>query len=100
MYLTIGFQFGTQIPDQLSNERRSSGTALAISALGLIPAALTIDRCPFAGGDRSDADGVGDEPIPCVAASLDDVVVALPDGPAELVAAEIFPHVLDRFELG
>jgi hypothetical protein len=38
--------------------------------------------------------------MPRIAASFDDVLAAIPDAPAELVAAEIFPDVLDRFELG
>jgi len=71
-----------------------------LAKMVLIPAALSDDRCPFACRDRRDADSVGDEPIPRVAASLDDVVVTLPDSSAELVAAEILPDVLDRIEFG
>ena len=69
-------------------------------ANSLIPAALSADRCPFSGGDRSDAYLVGHKPIPSVAAGLDDVLVATPDASAELVGAEILPDVLDRIEFG
>ncbi len=60
----------------------------------VIPAALIVDRRPFAGSDRRDSNGISDEPVPSVATSLDDVLVSIPDASAELVAAEIFPDIL------
>ena len=55
---------------------------------------------PISVSDGRDADRVCDEPVPSIATSLDDVVVAFPDAPAEFVAAEILPDVLDRIEFG
>ena len=89
----ISYAYWTTACDMLANLG-------AVAIVALIPAGLSFDRCPFAGSDRRDADGVGTEPVPGVAASLDDVLVTLPDAPAELVAAEIFPDVLDRIEFG
>src|SRR3979411_369685 len=90
--------------EALAARRRGLGAApqdlSATARWSLIPATLSDDRCEFACRDRRDADSVGDEPIPRVAASLDDVVVTLPDSSAELVAAEILTDVLDRIELG
>lgn len=53
----------------------------------LMPAASDADRCLFPSCYRRDADSGRDESVPGVAAGQDDVVVALPDTPAELVAA-------------
>ena len=52
----------------------------------LIPTALTIDRFSvFARSNGSDALGVVCEGVPCVAASVDDVVVGVEDGDGEAV---------------
>src|SRR5467141_481738 len=66
----------------------------------LIPIALSFDRCPLPGGYRGHAVAIGEERIPSLAACLDDVLVALPDPHAELIATQILPDVLDRVELG
>ena len=62
----------------------------------LIPTALSVDLCSGAGGDGRDAFCVFHKVVPGVAAGVEDGVVALPDRHAELVAAQVFPHVLDR----
>jgi hypothetical protein len=46
----------------------------------IIPSALDIDRCPFAGADGSDAIWIVDQPVPGRFAGLDDFVVVVPDG--------------------
>src|SRR6266404_512443 len=70
------------------------------TADGVIPIALSFDRCPLPGGYRGHAVALGEERIPSLAACLDDVLVALPDPHAELIATQILPDVLDRVELG
>ena len=89
-----------QILTLFLGEARRAGGARVPDFNSSIPAALNPDRCPFSDGDGRDTWLVSDEPIRGVAAGLDDVLVAPPDAPAELVAAEIFPHVLDRIEFG
>jgi hypothetical protein len=68
--------------------------------LSLIPDALNSDRCPIPGGYRSDPGGIANEPVPGIAARLDDGVIALPNPHAELIAAKIFPDILDGIEFG
>src|SRR6266404_3734166 len=68
--------------------------------IDLIPIALSFDRCPLPGGYRGHAVAIGEERIPSLAACLDDVLVALPDPHAELIATQILPDVLDRVEPG
>jgi hypothetical protein len=46
----------------------------------IIPSALDIDRCPFAGADGSDANWIIDQPVPGRFAGLDNFVIAVPDG--------------------
>src|SRR5271157_6201558 len=66
--------------------------------LELIPTALKIDPCPGATGDGIDALRISDEELPSVLAGGDDGFIAVPDKPAEFVAAEIVPDVLHRIE--
>ena len=74
--------------------------ALTAAALleGLIPAALSTDLRPSAGGYESYGLGVIGEEVPGVAAGLDDVVVAVEDGDGELVGAQVGPDVFDRVQ--
>ena len=64
----------------------------------VIPTALKIDPCPGATGDGIDALRISDEELPSVLAGGDDGFIAVPDKPAEFVAAEIVPDVLHRIE--
>src|SRR5690242_179825 len=67
----------------------------------LIPTALVGDRSgPLAAGDRGEAVGRRQEPVPRLAAGRDDGLVVGPDAQAELVLAQVLPHVLDRVQLG
>jgi hypothetical protein len=66
----------------------------------LIPAALSFDRCPIPGGYRSDPGGIANESVPSITARLDDGVIAIPNPHAELIAAKIFPDILDGIEFG
>ena len=66
------------------------------SSLLLIPTALSTDLCPSAGGDGSDWLWVVGEEVPSLAASLDDVVVAVEDSDGELVCAQVGPDVFER----
>src|SRR4051812_31021180 len=68
---------------------------------GVIPTALIGDRFrPLAAGDRGEAVGRRHEPVPGVAAGGDDGLVLRPDAMAELVLAQVLPHVLARVQLG
>jgi len=64
----------------------------------LIPTALTIDRSPRSGCDRSDAVVVVCEECPGVAGLVENVVVTVEDGDREFIATQIFPDVFDRVE--
>ena len=55
---------------------------------------------PFAQSDRHDPPGLVDEPIPSVAAVIDDGVVGREHAIRELVVAQELPDVLCRIELG
>ena len=66
----------------------------------VIPTALRIERCPGSDCDGSDLGDVGNERVPGAAAGTDDLVVAVPNGDVEEVAADLCPHVLDRVQLG
>src|SRR5690349_2404643 len=67
----------------------------------VIPTALVGDRSgPLAAGDRGEAVGRRQEPVPRLAAGRDDGLVVGPDAQAELVLAQVLPHVLDRVQLG
>ena len=63
---------------------------------GVIPAALKIDPCPGATSDGIDALPISNEELPSLLAGRDDGFIAVPDEPAELVAAEIIPDVRKR----
>src|SRR4051794_37470675 len=66
----------------------------------LILTALVGDRFdPLAAGDRGEAVGYRHEPVPRLAAGRDDGLVVRPDPQAELVLAQVLPHVLDRVQL-
>src|SRR6476620_11568686 len=66
----------------------------------LIPTALVADRFgPLAAGNRGDPAGLGHERVPGPATALDDRGVVAPDAVAELVLAQVLPHVLDRVQL-
>ena len=64
----------------------------------LIPVRLIIDACPISMADGLDSFGIVDEETPSFDASLDDVVVGVPDEGAELVFAQVFPHVFHWIE--
>jgi hypothetical protein len=66
--------------------------------LDLIPTALKIDPCPGSTCDGSDTLRIANEEVPGLLAGGDDGFIAVPDKPAELVAAEIVPDVLHRVE--
>ena len=55
---------------------------------------------PFTVSDRHDFPWLIDEPIPGVAAMVDDVVVGAEDAVGQPVVAQELPDVLDRIELG
>src|ERR1700712_664346 len=65
----------------------------------VIPTALKFNLCPGAGCDGGDAFGVLHEAVPGVAAGIEDGVVGAPYGHAELVATQVFPHVLHGVQL-
>ncbi len=62
----------------------------------VIPTVLDIDRYPISGSNRLDTLGVGDQPVPRNSAGFDNVVVAVPDGGAELVLPQVVPDILHR----
>ncbi len=64
----------------------------------LIPAALMIDPCPGAAGDRINALLVADEEMPSLLAGCDDGLIVVPDKPAELVTTQVVPNVLHWVE--
>lgn len=64
----------------------------------VIPTALTIDRCPVASADGTDALWTGDEPVPGLPARFKDGVVAAPYAGGELVGTEVFPEVFHRVQ--
>src|SRR5688572_25867666 len=66
----------------------------------VIPAALKTDLCPIARCDGGDGELVVGEEVPCVAALVDDIGVAVEDGDGELVLADILPNILDGVEFG
>src|SRR4029079_15169735 len=73
--------------------------ALRISE-SVIPTALVADRFgPLAAGNRGDPAGLGHGRVPGPATALDDRGAVAPDGGAELVLAQVLPHVLDRVKL-
>src|SRR4051812_29553145 len=55
---------------------------------------------PLAAGDRGEPVGRRRQPVPGLAAGRDDRLVVRPDAMAELVLAQVLPHVLDRVQLG
>src|SRR3954452_24737098 len=62
---------------------------------GVIPMALIADRfAPLASGDRGEAVGRRQQPVPGVAAGGDDRLVVGPDAQAELVLPQVLPEVL------
>ena len=64
----------------------------------LIPVRLIIDACPTSMADGLDSFGIVNEETPSFDASLDDFVVGVPDEGAELVFAQVFPHVFHWIE--
>ncbi len=64
----------------------------------VIPAALMIDRCPGAMSDGLNALQIADEEVPSILAGGDNGLVAVPDEPAELIAAEIVPDIFHWVE--
>src|SRR5271166_2825320 len=79
-------------------EKRNIGQLVRALDSFVIPTALKIDPCPGATGDGIDALRISDEELPSVLAGGDDGFIAVPDKPAEFVAAEIVPDVLHRIE--
>ena len=65
----------------------------------LIPTRLKIDLCPVPSGCGDDPVQIVDEEGPGAAARLDDGVIALPNRHVQLVAAQVFPDVLNRVQL-
>ena len=68
------------------------------TAAPIIPAALMIDRCPGAMSDGLNALQIADEEVPSILAGGDNGLVAVPDEPAELIAAEIVPDIFHWVE--
>src|SRR4051812_14790422 len=67
----------------------------------VIPTGLAADRFgPLAAGDRGEPVGGPRQPVPGLAEGRDDGVVVRPDPEAQLVLAQVLPHVLDRVPLG
>ena len=71
-----------------------------VEELDAIPAALSTDLRPSAGGYGSYGLGVIGEAVPRLAAGLDDVVVAVEDRDGELFGAQVDPDVLTGFSSG
>ena len=69
-----------------------------ISEYAVIPAILRIDPCPGSTGDGIDALLVGNEEVPSLLAGGDDGFIAVPDAPAEFIAAQVVPDVLHGVE--
>jgi len=65
----------------------------------LIPAALKFDLCPIARGDGGNLVGHLHEPVPSVAAGIDDGLVAVPHAVAQQVLPQELPEVLHRVQL-
>ena len=90
--------FARNVAQRTANHVRievSPGEQLG-SGRDVIPTALNIDRCPGPFSDGGDAPWFCDQFVPSVAAGVDDGVVIVPDGNAEVVAAKNLPDVLDR----
>jgi hypothetical protein len=66
----------------------------------VIPTRLGTDTCPASGADGADTLWVTDEEAPSTDTGIDDGVVAVPNQGGQFVAAEEFPNVLHRIELG
>lgn len=56
--------------------------------------------CPLTAPDRHDAPGLLHEPVPGLAAMLEDVVVGCEDAVGEPVVAHELPNIFRRIELG
>ena len=69
------------------------------SMSSLIPVRLITDACPISMADGLDSFGIVNEETPSFNASLDDFVVGVPDQGAELIFAEVFPHIFHWIEL-
>jgi len=59
---------------------------------------LITTRAPFAASDRHDAPGLIDQPVPGLAAKVDDVVVGGEDPVGQPVIAHELPDIFDRVE--
>ena len=64
----------------------------------LIPTILRLDACPGSPRDGIDALRVGDEEVPRLLAGCDDGLIAVPDKPAEFVAAQVVPDIFHWVE--
>ena len=62
----------------------------------LIPIASNIDPCPISGADRAYACWIAGEPVPGLAAGVDDLLVAIPNEGTELVGTKVFPDIFHR----
>ena len=65
-----------------------------LPTFSFIPTALDTNRCPFGCSDGSDALGIIHEPVPCIGAGVQDVIVAVPDASRELVGSQVLPDIL------
>ena len=78
--------------------KRIARLMCAAGITGVIPTRLDIDLCPVAAGNGADTFGVVGEEAPCGGASLNDVVVCIPNLVAELVAAQVVPRIFHRVQ--
>ena len=67
---------------------------------GVIPTRLKSDTRPLPAADGAYAFGIVDQEVPGLSASVDDVVVGVPDPGAELVLSQVVPDVFHRVQLG
>src|SRR3954451_9038198 len=67
---------------------------------GALPTRLKSDTRPLPAADGAYAFGIVDQEVPGLSASVDDVVVGVPDPGAELVLSQVVPDVFHRVQLG
>src|ERR1700730_2177474 len=65
---------------------------------GLIPTALIGDLCPWPCSNGGHLFDIVDEGVPGGAASLNDLLIRVPDDVTEIVGTQIFPDILDRVQ--
>ena len=75
-------------------------TPKVVTFARFISSSLEIDLCPLSCGDGGDGGCIVCEEVPCVAALVHDIGVAVEDGYGELVGAQVLPDVFDRVEFG